>query len=60
MIVSENKNRPQFNSFQIEVLIFTLLEVLQHMHSKYIMHRDLKPENILFRKPMSSIIFMNY
>ncbi|CAD8134701.1 unnamed protein product [Paramecium pentaurelia] len=45
------KNRPQFNSFEIEVLIFTLLEGLQHMHSKHIMHRDLKPENILFRKP---------
>ncbi|CAD8051241.1 unnamed protein product [Paramecium sonneborni] len=45
------KNRPQFNSFEIEILIFTLLEGLQQMHSKHIMHRDLKPENILFRKP---------
>ncbi|CAD8148459.1 unnamed protein product [Paramecium pentaurelia] len=44
------KNRPQFNAFEIEVLIFSLLEGLCHMHQKSIMHRDLKPENILFRK----------
>ena len=37
------------DEFQVSIILKSLLEAVQYLHSKNIMHRDIKPENIFFR-----------
>ena len=47
------QSRYKFNQKEVQQLMRSLLEGIQHMASMRIMHRDLKPENIMLRSKNS-------
>jgi len=44
------------------MIMFNLLESIEHLHSNNIMHRDIKPDNIILRnkKDNTSIVLVDF
>ena len=48
-LLEKLKKKKHFEKKEILIIIQSLLEGVNHFHSKSIMHRDIKPENIMFK-----------
>lgn len=55
------KTQSQMNQNDLQVIMFKLLQAINHIHQNGYMHRDIKPENIMFRsKNANDVVLIDF